>query len=365
MAFPTGWGRRCKLTIQSSQVDSNLSNFRVYLNEDTLPSEMFDADGSYYALNGGGDIRFSSDEAGSTRLACDVNDFTTDNDPANGTASIWVLVASVASGADTDIYVWYHKAGETQPAADEAYGSEAANPYADCEFRSHMDDNPDSSHINDETENDRDGTKTNTPNEVAGVCNVCQNFDQTGAQEYITISSLMGSQAALTILCWVNLEVVESGGEIISLGDHVILRFNGSGDIDFIYQYGAITWHLIHDEKDYRGDGWHHLAYRCNPGGSVQQMLVDGTEEASDTQSDAIYYTGGGSNTMIARHGNGATNRDLDGQIDEITIYNEDKGEDWCVAEYRNQNSPGTFVVEGTPETPGGAGNPWYVYRNQ
>ena len=70
MAFPTDWGRRCAIVIQSSKVDANLADFPVLLTKDTLPSEMFDHDGSYPALEGGGDIRFSSDEAGETQLAC-------------------------------------------------------------------------------------------------------------------------------------------------------------------------------------------------------------------------------------------------------------------------------------------------------
>jgi hypothetical protein len=44
--------------------------------------------------------------------------FVTDNDPANGVADIAVKVPSVSSTTDTVIYVWYNKAGETQPAAN-------------------------------------------------------------------------------------------------------------------------------------------------------------------------------------------------------------------------------------------------------
>ena len=110
MAFPTGWNRKCLVTIQSSQVSGSAtthSDFPVLLTVDNLPSEMFDKDGTYPAQMGGGDIRFTSDSAGTTPLPCHVVKFITNDTPANGEAIIYVGV-DVASDSDTTIYVWYN-----------------------------------------------------------------------------------------------------------------------------------------------------------------------------------------------------------------------------------------------------------------
>jgi hypothetical protein len=40
MAFPTDWGRRCALVIQSSQVGNTETNFPLLVATDSLPSEM-------------------------------------------------------------------------------------------------------------------------------------------------------------------------------------------------------------------------------------------------------------------------------------------------------------------------------------
>lgn len=128
MAFPTGWNRRGPLVIQNGQVSGSGSHtdLPVLLTEDNFDSEIFDADGSNPAQNGGGDLRFSSDSAGATQLPIDVVSFVTDNDPANGTAEVWVKVASVSTSADTTIYVWYNTAGaESQPAVTDTYGRNA------------------------------------------------------------------------------------------------------------------------------------------------------------------------------------------------------------------------------------------------
>jgi len=109
----------------SSQVPANLTDFPVLLTEATLPTEMLDADGTYPALNGGGDIRFSSDSGGSTRLSCEIVDFTTDNNPANGKGEIWVKVPTVSSSSNTSIWVWYDSSAASQPHPDSTYGSKS------------------------------------------------------------------------------------------------------------------------------------------------------------------------------------------------------------------------------------------------
>jgi len=122
MAFPTGWNRKCKITFDHTKVAETIVNDAWLLTEVNLPSEMFDADGQYPALNGGGDIRCSTDSAGATEIARHIVSFVTDNNPALGTAQIWVNIPSLSSSVDTDIYVWYNNPSATEPAVDSAYG---------------------------------------------------------------------------------------------------------------------------------------------------------------------------------------------------------------------------------------------------
>ena len=114
--------RRCALVVGT--VTGTHANMPLLLTEACLPSEMFDADGTFPAQSGGGDIRFSSDQAGTTALPCEIVLFTTDNNPALGTARIWVKVPSVATG--TTFYVWYNTvATDSQPAVGASNGRNA------------------------------------------------------------------------------------------------------------------------------------------------------------------------------------------------------------------------------------------------
>ena len=126
MTFPTGWARKCALTINSAQIvgSGTHNNFPVLLTQDNLPSDMLDKDGAAPARMGGGEIRFTSDSAGSTKLACHVVEFVTANNPASARATIYVAL-NLPTGSSTTIYVWYRTTTEVdQPKYN-------ANPDAD------------------------------------------------------------------------------------------------------------------------------------------------------------------------------------------------------------------------------------------
>ena len=55
---------------------------------------------------------------------CEIEYFVTDNDPANGKAVIWVKVPTLNSVSNETIYIWYNKAGESQPGRGSTNGSE-------------------------------------------------------------------------------------------------------------------------------------------------------------------------------------------------------------------------------------------------
>lgn len=126
MPFPTGWARKCALTINSAQIvgSGTHNSFPVLLTQANLPSDMLDKDGAAPARMGGGDIRFTSDAAGTTKLPCHVVEFITANNPANARATIYVAL-NLPTGSSTTIYVWYRTATEIdQPKYN-------ANPDAD------------------------------------------------------------------------------------------------------------------------------------------------------------------------------------------------------------------------------------------
>ena len=127
MAFPTGWARKCIITVPDAQITGTNTNFPVLVTEKNLPPEMLDG-GVNSALNGGGDVRFSEDASGAVQLSCEVVSFITGGTPF---AEIHVKLPTLNTGADRIFYVWYKKTGEIQPPVTDPYGRNAVwNDYA-------------------------------------------------------------------------------------------------------------------------------------------------------------------------------------------------------------------------------------------
>lgn len=122
MAFPTGW-KSHKITIQANRVDGtgNHIGLPVPIRLSHLKSEMIDG-GVNSALNGGGDLRITSDAEGKMRLPLDVVEFVTSADPDKRKCHLWTLPVMVSSTKNTELYIWYNMSGEVQPQDTDPYG---------------------------------------------------------------------------------------------------------------------------------------------------------------------------------------------------------------------------------------------------
>ena len=386
MAFPTGWGRRCALTIQSSKVDGDLSDFTVKITKDCLPSEMFDADGSYPARSDGGDIRFSSDQAGTTQLAREVAQFDTDNDPGNGYAELYVLVDDVYAVSDVTIYVWYNAPSETEPAEDSTYGKESAWP-SGYNMVHHFCAGPGSQA--DSTSNDVDGTAqgTNalddgehcddsswylydsTPNPGARDCGM--NVGQTAAVDnifdgggtiihhYYPTDVGMDSNPYGWLFDGDNATGCDLFTRDLS-GGSMKLHFRAkwtTGDGDWITSSTVVTqndWNIIISK--YNDD-----ATANNPTLYVNDSkLTEGSGLGSDNPTGSFKTDAAQDKFVCCQEAGWA---DPEGYIDEVRFLNYSVTDAEAGTLYNSIADPSTFVVEGTPESPTAAAKPWWYYQ--
>ena len=121
-----GWNRKQAIIIDHERVagSSDLVDFPFLVTLDHLASEVVDG-GVNSALNGGGDLRFSSDANGNNRLAIEVVEFVTSALPGNRKCQIWVKLPVLSAVSNPTIYVWYNKLGAVQPVPIDPYGSRA------------------------------------------------------------------------------------------------------------------------------------------------------------------------------------------------------------------------------------------------
>ena len=99
-SFLTGYTKRKKITIDKTYVDSDQSNFRLYVpftNDADIGADI-DSDGY--------NIRFT-DSDGTTLLNYERQSFSV-NGSNQATGKFWVKVPTVYSATNTDIYIYSH-----------------------------------------------------------------------------------------------------------------------------------------------------------------------------------------------------------------------------------------------------------------
>lgn len=350
MGFPNDWGRKCELKIQASKVAENLTNYPVFLTEANLPSEMFDSDGSYPALSGGGDIRFSSDAAGLNRLPCEIVRFVIDPDPANGIAEIHVNVASVSSSVDTSVWIWYDKAGENQPGVTEPYGRNATwNSSYKCVWHldNHEGTRPDS------TGNSDIDSGSGMPDQITGKVGRASLFDASGA--YFTVTDPadpgIGVNEAFCVSTWLYC-ITPGRYDVFFSVNHSVPDFNiyPGATYEHPSMYWTGTGYIQPSAPDRNIDdgAWHLLTF-TRTGDTITFYVDGGNSQGTATHGAAIptpdeYWMGG--DWDVSRWYGG---------LDEMRVCDVARSANFIISEYNNQDDPATFVIEQTPSGPGGS----------
>ena len=370
MAFPDGWGRSCELQIQASKIDATLAYFPVLFEYSNLPTEMFDADGSYPGLEGGGDIRFSSNESGSTQLACEIVSFHIDNTPTNGYAEIWVEVPSISSSVTTSIWVWYNKAAESQPAEGATYGKhdnwdDGGGDY--FKLVQHMDGT--GTTLTDSTGYSNDATKsasTEPAESAAGQIRECQSFDGGGAgDDFVTVEShaSLDFTTAITMEAWCYLtSAAPQYHKIIAKQKDVTYPYQfdfGSATTDQIrFQLGTVNDTLSTD--DIPQDTWTYIVGTYDQ--SDLRLYINGFQDTTAPDTAAMQT----STTQFLIGGRPAPSYfTMPGLIDEVRLSNTPRSAAWIKACWYNQDAPGEFALEQTPQSPSAYKLEGIVYDNE
>lgn len=138
---------------------------------------------------------------------------------------------------------------------------------------------------------------------------------------YIQASGLFELAPSVSAAAWVRLDNVDSNGaEVISMGDHFRLRLqSGANGAAAAYHNGS-AYVTATASRYILSTGWHHFAAVLRAGDTLK-LYIDGNEAASVPVNGSISYSGLGSNTRMASHGNAGTTTDLTGRMDDVRVY--------------------------------------------
>ena len=317
------WPYRLPVTIGYTNVTGTLTNFPVLINITNSSLQQ-------HAQTNGNDILFTASD-GVTKLAHEIESYS----KTNGALVAWVNVPLLSSTSNTILYLYYGNAS--------AASQQNVTGTWDSNFKGvwHFNNS-----LTDSTTNGNIGSNTLTVNAVGKMSNG-RAFVRSNGIAFITVSGLMGSSSNLTLSAWINLNSLDSSGaEFISLGDHAVLRQDNTGIVGSFYN--GSTWLTTPSTTNFVGMGWRHVAFTLDNGGHSQLLYVDGVQIASSTYTNAISYGGYlGTNTIIGKHGNGATGFSFDGAMDEVRVSSTPRSAGWIATERNNQNSPASFCSVG------------------
>ena len=349
MAFPTGWGRRCKLTIDHTKVSSTVTDYPLVLTKSQLPSEMFDADGSYPARSDGGDIRITTDQAGTTQIPVEVYYFLRDNNPANGLAEIHCKVPSVSSSTDSEIWIWYNAPSETMPSRSSTYGSDnvwtAWNSNDGGVY--HL-----GAGINDSSSNAHTGTNSGSSEDTgqSRLGRSSRRFVNTES-DYITYGNHHNVNGDVNLCMEVQIRMADwpaDWGALVGKGDtqYHFSRHEGVAEIEFcIYD---TDWQILWSDVPSK-DTWYSFVNLRDASTNEHKTYRNGSQSGSSVSSTTIQST---SYAFEIGRNSQETDRFGNFWIEECRIGRWLPTASYISTSNNNWSSPSTFSSAGTPESP-------------
>ena len=343
-AFP-GWNRKQPITIQASQVagSSNLSDFPVLITLNHLNNEIVDG-GANSALNGGGDIRFSSDAAGNNQLPIEVVEFVTSSTPVNRRCQIWVKVPSLSATSNTTIYIWYNKADEVQPAPTSSYGSESV--WSGYSAVWHMETDP-SGTVPDATGNGHSLSSTGYMNHYdlkPGAIGNAIEFD--GINDQMLINGNLTYGNSFTFSVWFNWNQPTAthnySGILTNKSPWDGFWTTSDGGNRAVFYDGIQEFTPPGSVSSNVSTRYDFVATNGDIEQFINSVSIDSNTQASD----------GGAFDHVGSEGDSGY---FPGWIDELRVHTMSQSAGWLTTEYNNQLNPATFATAGTPENVSGS----------
>lgn len=332
-----GWDQRVQITIESDDVGTTLTNYPVLLTIGA--SSGISNDDVTFIFDEVEDeelkIAFtSSDEV--TQLYAEVESWNN----VTELAYVWVLVPSIASGSDTDIYMYF----DADVSDNTAYigndpNDAATNTVWDTETNYaavyHKVDITTSS-IQDSTSNNNDGTKTgaNEPLQVTNIIGQSQQYDDVNDRINCGHDSSIHFTDIITVELWINATDV---GVANPIAGH---RESGVDDRWHITTQAAakIVWAIWdgNGERTMTSDGavtqYANDYVVCTYDGDDLRVFINGAASGSAAYNGDI-DVGTNADLFLGNEGYAAY---YHGIIDEVRIHNANRSGDWISTTYEN-----------------------------
>jgi hypothetical protein len=341
--WSSSWGYRKLITVNSSQVDADLTNFPI------LVSITNDEDLAAYTQDDADDIAFVLYSDNSTQLNHEIEYYYVDVvvEPINADLVAWVNITSLSSSVDTKIWMYYNNS--VCSSQENIAGTWDSNYM----MVQHL--NESSGTLYDSTSNGNNGTNNDATYNASSKIDGGYDFD--GNNDYINVSDSGTSldfddRGTYTWSMWVKLEEIdteqyllkkESQPALIALGYFIVVKSDNTVSLAKGNPMGSSLLYQVTTTKTLNADQFYHIAVTFNTESTVK-IYIDGVENVSDSSA-----FDDDTNTDIYI---GATDSNaLNGTLDEVRVSNTIRNASWISTSYNNVNDTSAFLSFGSGES--------------
>jgi len=333
--YNDSWDYRQKITIDSSQVQSSLTDFPVYVDLATMSSGFFSN-----VQSDGGDIRVTKAD-GTTEVAREVVSV----DTASSTGELHFKAPSISGTSDTEFYIYYGNSGASNYADSATYGAENVwtNGYgAVWHF------NEQSGDVYDST-----GNYVGQPQNIVSRNNLSPTgnaYEYNGQNSEIkfTNNNLIQDLDRLTVSTWVksdNYSGGDSQATLIGRNNSFLQFFEDGTPKPALAIWGA----RVTAPNTLPTSKWNYFAARLNSNqaeNNVFDILINDSIVKDNSPPDEAIYD-------ASEFGIGSSFEDryFYGLIGEMRLSEVVRSVSWLKTTHTNQNSPTTFYTVGSEET--------------
>lgn len=341
----SGWDQRFKLTLDSDDVDADLTDFPVLLN--------FTADSG---INGA-DLTSIFDELGDQNLKMAVTSSNEQTElyaeveywnSTSETAAVWVKVPTISNASDTTLYVYYDADHANNTSYIGTTGSATAANVWDSSYVmvQHMADNSTSTILDSTLVNNGTKTSANNPNEILGKIGNAQEYD--GSAQVITIANDVSIDVWAgnwTIEFWASRE--SDGGflgyhETGAGSGYVRVQASTSGYIEcYLWDGSGVKYYALAVTENMQKIVLTHLNTT-----STLQWTLDGIPKTATTHTLTLANINPLGSFYIGRQDFSAAY--YNGTIDEFRISNVTRSAAWNSANYETETDD---FISYTPES--------------
>jgi len=348
--YNNNWNKRRKVTVSASEVDSNLSNFPVYVDI-----------GSISGISNAGAIRVTKAD-GSTELAREI---VSSNE-------MHFKADSLSSSSDTEFYIYYDNPSASDYSETDAYGAQATwnNDY-DAVYHFEETPNTNAGGIKDSTSNNAHatGVSLDSSNESSAPP-LGKGISFDGSNDYIELPTgtldLASSSDDKSTFAWIQTSTDDNpiiSGRNSSDGNPIwdfMVGYNGAGGDN-----KKFLTHLLRDDNGNLtenqgsntvadGSFYHVGATRSSTGTMELWRNASSEGTASDGLTTGLTFDQSGIGAEVRWINDSFSNQEqryMNGVIDEVRISGVKLSDTWIAATYTNQDTPTTFYTVGSEES--------------